>query len=354
MYGVFDRLLVLLCCCSLLPGEPIGGLQVAAFLVALTVAGLNGYLNSTRLRLCSLVLYTTLSAVWPVYCFFLPLMYYDAFVFPSPWQSLVILTALTVSFVSLPANELLIVALFMLLAYFLRQRTKTLKHTQTELVRLRDSSQEFSLLLQQKNKELIEKQDYEVRLATLNERNRIAREIHDHVGHLLSRSILQIGALIVTQPDKEVQHNLSFVRDTLANAMDSIRSSVHDLHADSINLEMQIKALATGFLFCPLRLDYRMENEPPPDIKFCFIAIVKEGLQNIMRHSQATQVTLTLLEHPALYQLLIQDNGLQAGKKMGEGLGLKNMAERVNVLGGSLTIEHEGGFRVFVSIPKER
>ena len=49
--------------------------------------------------------------------------------------------------------------------------------------------------MEQKNKELLEKQDYEIQVATLNERNRIAREIHDSVGHLLSRSILQLGAL---------------------------------------------------------------------------------------------------------------------------------------------------------------
>ncbi len=329
-------------------------MQVAAFLAALTISGLNGYFGSERFRLLSITIYTALCAIWPDYCSFLPLVYYDIFPLPLTWWVLEVSIAIVIILLGLSRTQSLIVILLLAVAYFLQQRTSQLMRTRTELIRLRDSSQEASLLLQHQNRELMEKQDYEVRLAKLNERNRIAREIHDHVGHLLSRSILQVGALMVTQQDTATREALSQVRDTLANAMDSIRSSVHDLHDDSINLEMQIKALAQGFLFCPLRLDYRIEQEPETNIKFCFIAIVKEGLQNIMRHSQATQVTLTLLEHPALYQLILQDNGLLDGKRTGEGLGLKNMSERVNALGGRLTIERERGFRIFVSIPKER
>ena len=55
--------------------------------------------------------------------------------------------------------------------------------------RTRDDSVEKNLLLREKNQSILEKQDYEIYTATLRERNRIAREIHDNVGHMLSRSI---------------------------------------------------------------------------------------------------------------------------------------------------------------------
>ena len=58
----------------------------------------------------------------------------------------------------------------------------------------RDESTEMAMHLAEKNKDLMEKQEYEVHLATLAER-RIAREIHDNVGHMLSSAILQVGAL---------------------------------------------------------------------------------------------------------------------------------------------------------------
>lgn len=66
-------------------------------------------------------------------------------------------------------------------------------------------------MLQEKNKNLMEKQDYEIYLATLRERNRIAREIHDNVGHMLSRSILQMGALITIHKEEPLHGQLAGV-----------------------------------------------------------------------------------------------------------------------------------------------
>ena len=88
------------------------------------------------------------------------------------------------------ADGMLIVA-----AILLACRTGRILYLEQEMIRLRDTSTELNLVLQEKNKNLMEKQDYEIYLATLRERNRIAREIHDNVGHMLSRSILQMGAL---------------------------------------------------------------------------------------------------------------------------------------------------------------
>ena len=58
------------------------------------------------------------------------------------------------------------------------------------------------------------RQDYEINLATLNERNRIARDIHDNVGHLLTRSILQIGALLTIYKDNTIKEGLNSIKDT--------------------------------------------------------------------------------------------------------------------------------------------
>lgn len=67
-------------------------------------------------------------------------------------------------------------------------------------------------------------------------------------------------------------------------------------------------------------------------------------------------VKIVLREHPALYQLCIEDNGKGYSKKEAdsEGIGLKNMQERVTSLGGSLQINGENGFRIFAAIPKQQ
>ena len=356
MPGIIDRLLVLACCAALLVGvaDEIGA--VVAILAAITVSALNGYTGSRLFPAVSILLYTAASAVWPALCLFLPLVYYDAPArCPASWRGICIGAAaasLAIPMIYLPAGTALMVAVLMVVACVLAVRTATAEHSRAGTRQLSDISREAALQLEEKNRELIEKQDYEIRLATLNERGRIAREIHDHVGHLLSRSILQIAALMVTAGDEEKKENLSTVHKTLSQAMDRIRTGVHDLHSESIDLRTRIEALAGGFTFCPIQLRYALEGEPESEIACCFIAVAGEGLNNIIRHSNATRVTLALLEHPALYQLVLQDNGSAGNREQGKGLGLQSMAHRVEALGGRISIEQSEGFRLFISIPK--
>ena len=84
-------------------------------------------------------------------------------------------------------------------------------------------------------KALAEKQNSEIYAATLRERNRIAREIHDNVGHVLSRTILLTGAARAINKDQNLDSLLKGLDNSLNSAMDSIRSSVHDLHDDAVN-----------------------------------------------------------------------------------------------------------------------
>ena len=62
---------------------------------------------------------------------------------------------------------------------------------------------------------------------------------------------------------------------------------------------------------------------------------------------------MILSEHPALYQLVIRDNGNVKSFQPDQGLGLQNMADRVNSLNGNINIATENGFELFISIPKE-
>ena len=94
------------------------------------------------------------------------------------------------------------------------------------------------------------------------------------------------------------------MRDTLSGAMDSIRRSVHDLHDESVDLHMQLEAMRRDCTFCPVKLDYD-SGEMDRGLKLAFLAIVREALSNVMRHSDATMASVTVREHPALYLSLI-------------------------------------------------
>ena len=215
-----------------------------------------------------------------------------------------------------------------------------------------DDSRERDILLTEKNRSLMEKQNYEIYTATLRERNRIAREIHDNVGHLLSRSLLLLGAVKTTNTDARLNTAVDSLEDTLNSAMDSIRSSVHDLHDEAVNLEEAIQALIKDFTFCPVHYIYDCGREVPREIKYSFISITKEALSNIMRHSNATKASVLVREHPALYQLCIEDNGSACTLET-DGIGIANMEERVHSLHGNLHILTDNGFKIFITVPKE-
>ena len=275
-------------------------------------------------------------------------------------------------------KEMLIVA-GLAAAVLLYGRTRRLNELEQKYKRARDDSRELTLMLEKKNQDLLEKQDTEVYLATLKERNRIAREIHDNVGHMLSRSILMVGALKTVNQAENLKVPMEQLDQTLNEAMTNVRQSVHDLHDESVNLKEVMESLAEEFRFCPVQLTYDMGYDIPKEIKYSFIAITKEALNNVMRHSNANEVKILAREHPRLYQLIIEDNGTlderirpngdreeyaekeSAGKTGNDwktentessGIGIENMKKRVRMLGGTMQIQKETGFRIFITVPK--
>ena len=276
--------------------------------------------------------------------------------------------------------------LFFIVALFLQIRTESEEKLRQDFMKLRDDSTEKNILLEEKNHMLVEKQNYEIYTATLKERNRIAREIHDNVGHLLSRSILITGAAKAVSSSEAVSPLLDSLDISLNQAMTSIRTSVHDLHDESVNLRESVEGLISEVQFCPGSLEYDMGLEIPREVKYCFISIVKEALSNMARHSNATSAYVVMREHPALYQLCIEDNGKIPESScisqsfsenrtsdsffgnprhpqntgwydfstQNRGMGLSNIHDRLAPLHGTVQITTDHGFRIFITIPKEQ
>lgn len=293
-----------------------------------------------------------------------PVILYDTACFSGYPVLILFLISLTYHYL---LNDLVLWFIMILgisIAYYLQYINSRYDKLITWSHNMRDDSTELNMLLAERNKSLLKKQDYEIYNATLKERNRIAREIHDNVGHMLSRSILLTGALKAINKDDNCSEPLNNLHDSLNQAMTSIRNSVHNLHDDSINLKETVEALVKDFAFCEIELTYDMGTDLPREIKYSFISIIKEGLNNIYKHSDSTYVSVTLREHPAMYQLIIADNGTTAKNKdfteyikniskSDSGIGLTNIASRVNMLHGSLQIHTNKGFCIFVTIPKQ-
>ncbi|MGC4019419.1 MAG: histidine kinase [Muricomes sp.] len=327
---------------------------VLAFLTAVIFCCTDYFAKSKSFLLFLPFIYLALSLFSPDFLYFFPAAAYVLFS-RKHYFSLITGVCLCVYCFFIRDAEPYIFCLSFLglfMAYILQKNASAYEHLEKLYKRTRDDSTELNLLLSEKNHALLEKQDYEIYTATLKERNRIAREIHDNVGHLLSRSILITGAARAVNQDASLSDSLTTLDSTLNAAMDSIRNSVHDLHDESINLEEVINSLVHDFTFCSIAFHYDMSRDVPKEIKYCFISITKEALSNIIKHSNATCVQLNIREHPGLYQLCIEDNGTRLSPA-GSGIGLINMKERIQSLKGHVQIIAENGFKIFITIPKE-
>lgn len=356
-----NRIVLIVFSCFFAVWYGVNSAVVVGFLLSFILACLGICFPKRRMLLAAIGLYFVLSLRVPVFVLFYPILLYE------------ILFSLQRERLRQPATVILVLmGVWLVLhlqmfapSFFLGEiavavmgvwlfvNSSRLERLQEQYFQVQDNSTELTRELKREKRYLLEKQDSEVYAATLQERNRIAREIHDNVGHLLSRGILMTGALMTVAKEEPVRKGLYDLKDCLDEAMTSIRQSVHDLHDESVDLEQTIRNILHNLQNFQVELEYDMSEQLPGEVKYCLIAIVKEGVSNIIKHSQGDGIRVQMLEHPAFYKLSIQDNGACDRKNMGNGIGLYNIQERVEHLSGTLHISADkNGFQVHVSIPK--
>ena len=330
-------------------------IPVVVLLTALIFSSFSLYLTDAKILGILWMGYLVLCVIRPEFSYFLPLLLYDSMWYSFYWGLAGVLFYY-------PAREIYTGWMSMLwlltafLAVYMAYKSEKNDRLDADIIHLRDTDTELKLVMEQRNRELLEKQDNEIYLATLRERNRIAREIHDNVGHMLSRSILQVGALATICKEETIRQQLAGINDTLNQAMNSIRESVHDLHDDAIDLRQAayeaVKDMRKNY---DVHIEYDMSAHIPRNVMYCFIAIVNEGMSNIIKYSIPDKVDILFSEHPGFYQLCIEDNGSvsHSVEESDHGIGISNMRERVEALGGTLNIRQKNGFRIFATVRKE-
>lgn len=284
---------------------------------------------------------------------FLPVIFYDSFRHRqkiAPVLAVFLLLIRSQSFSLLPYIILILLCCFAGILTLYATKTKQLSE---ELIAFRDTSVEHERLIESNNKMLLEKQDSAIYTATLKERNRIAREIHDNVGHLITRSILQTGAIKTINQNETLKMPIEMLNETLNTAMTSIRNSVHDLHDESIDLRASIEEITATAEKFQIHIDYDMGKEISKNVKYAFISITKEAVNNAVKYSNGDTIHIKMREHPAFYQLMIEDNGNQIDLSNHSGIGLNNIKERANAIHGNAKFFTDNGFRILVTVPKE-
>ena len=197
--------------------------------------------------------------------------------------------------------------------------------------------------------------------ATLQERNRIAREIHDSVGHYLTAQSIQLEntALFLAEDRDKAATHLAKARQLGKEALTNIRASVATLRSPvKRSLQASIEQLITDFRSnTNIEIEKRV-NLPstlPQEINISLFRIVQEALTNITKHSKATKVCLSIESTEKQIVLSVRDNGRGFDPSQNtSGFGLQGMQERAAALGGKLKIisNCDRGCQILVTISR--
>ena len=191
---------------------------------------------------------------------------------------------------------------------------------------------------------------------------------------------------------------LKNVGRTLHEAMDDMRKSVHALHAEARDLPKEIQDIANNYPEIAFSTEYLID-QMPEDIADTMLILVKECFQNVIKHSNATRVSISIVENPGFWRFRFKDNGgsneavtktsfskakaytsigshnfgrenyeldlknnsrarnsvelAEERERENDGLGLRSMRERIESRSGTFKTFADNGFTVFATIPKQ-
>ncbi|NOU75943.1 hypothetical protein GC098_32135 [Paenibacillus sp. LMG 31458] len=199
-------------------------------------------------------------------------------------------------------------------------------------------------------------------LTLLEERNRMARELHDTVGHTFTSVIMGMDAvsyLIETVPDK-AKEKLDVLRSVTRNGLEEVRRSIHQMVPEGdMLLSQQLTRLANEFaLHTGTQIRFTTvgdEFDIPKQTKLSLIRCLQESLTNAKRHGRASTVEVTLTYSDDLVDIRIEDDGVGT-EQLKVGFGINAMQERIFALQGTLQVSSTigQGTVVHCSIPAKR
>lgn len=213
--------------------------------------------------------------------------------------------------------------------------------------------------LERAYEKLQESYDTKEQLLIERERNKIAGEIHDTVGHTLTTVIVELEAskrLMKKDMDRALE-KLELAQEQVRKGLNDIRKSVRTLKDGGEDLEFVpavVSLIKDTEKHSGVTIDYTIDDfsQLNKDIQMVLLRALQEGLTNGIRHGQSTQFNLSITGRYSSIIFILSDNGFGA-EDFNFGFGLSNMKHRVEQLNGSLTVglQKNKGCTINIEIP---
>ncbi|MCX7709055.1 MAG: sensor histidine kinase [Clostridia bacterium] len=230
--------------------------------------------------------------------------------------------------------------------------SRLLSEEKSRLNKLNEDLQRVNRLLEEKNERIKE-------LTIFEERNRIAREIHDSVGHNLTGLIMNLDfceKLAGIEPQK-AGAQIAACRDIAKECLTEIRRSVKALKPQAVEQLPLVKAVEELIHESKqkfnLKTGLKIEGEiykTKPEFNIVIYRAIQESITNAIRHGKASEIDVTIAFGKPNFSVLIRDNG-EGSKKIKLGSGLSGMVERVRELKGEVNFFTNNGFMTSILIP---
>lgn len=317
------------------------------FLISIIISLTLDLFNDKKIKSVIYILFIIIYFSNSLFTFYLPLILYNMYLD----FGIYIILLLPLILMDFSIMNLIIYIISIYLSVMSKKFDTILNKNKTT----RDELKEDTIYLKKYNEQLKIDREKNIHIAILTERNRIARELHDSIGHALSSSILQVEALKIISTEDNVIENLNLLQKTLNNGMDDIRKSIHNLYNESFDLKSKIQDLCSEIPTIDVDITYKIEDELAYDLKFDILSVVKEGITNCVKHSDATKLKISLLSQVNFYSITIKDNGsnfTESNSLLNKGIGLTSMNDIANKYNGFLNYEFNDGFKIHLVLMK--
>lgn len=213
--------------------------------------------------------------------------------------------------------------------------------------------------LQAANEQLTEYADMSEKMAQTKERNRLAREIHDTLGHTLTGIATGLDACLALMDvsPEQTRKQLLLLSEVSREGIKDIRRSVNELRPDALerlSLSVAIRKMITDMSRASdVQIYFETEEKNmkfDEDEENAIYRVIQESITNAIRHGRAKHIWISFQKTEGEILLLIKDDGIGC-KEIKNGFGTRHIVERIEMLGGRVTFDGQHGFTVTAYIP---